>query len=80
MKNLNYIDIKKVVEGTFAFGTIQNYNEIYPAVEFLLNQIEVESAEELIDVINERSIGVDLDSDEVIELFDMIKSIKEVAN
>ena len=48
--------------------------------EFLLNQIEVESAEELIDVINERSIGVDLDSDEVIELFDMIKAIKEVAN
>lgn len=38
MKNLNHIDIKKVVEGTFAFGTIQNYNEIYPAVEFLLNQ------------------------------------------
>jgi cephalosporin hydroxylase len=38
MKNLKHIDIKKVVEGTFAFGTIQNYNEIYPAVEFLLKQ------------------------------------------
>ena len=43
--------------------------------EFLLNQIEVESAEELIEVINKRSIDVDLDSDEVIELFDMIKAI-----
>ena len=43
--------------------------------EFLLNQIEVESAEELIEVVNKRSIDVDLDSDEVIELFDMIKAI-----
>ena len=43
--------------------------------EFLLNQIEVESAEELIEVVNKRSIGVDLDSDEVIKLFDMIKAI-----
>jgi hypothetical protein len=45
-----------------------------------LDQIEVGNAEELIEVINERSIGVDLDSDEVIELFNMIKAIKEVAN
>jgi len=48
--------------------------------EFLFKQIEVSTAEELIDVINERSIGVDLDDVEVEELFDMIKSIKEVAN
>ncbi len=48
--------------------------------EFLFKQIEVSTAEELIDVINERSIGVDLDGVEVEELFDMIKSIKEVAN
>ena len=59
---------------------INDENEFDYLSEFLLNQIEVESAEELIDVINERSIGVDLDSDEVIELFDMIKAIKEVAN
>jgi hypothetical protein len=44
---------------------------------FLNNQMNVSTAEELIDVINERSIGVDLDGDEVNELFDMIKSIKE---
>jgi len=48
--------------------------------EFLFKQMEVSTAEELIDVINERSIGVDLDDVEVEELFDMIKSIKEVAN
>ena len=54
--------------------------ELNMLTEFLLDQIEVGNAEELIEVINERSIGVDLDSDEVIELFDMIKAIKEVAN
>jgi hypothetical protein len=43
--------------------------------EFLLDQIKVQNAEELIDVINERSIGVDLDGNEVIELFNMIKGI-----
>ena len=48
--------------------------------EFLINQMNVSTAKELIDVINERSIGVDLDSVEIKELFDMIKSIKEVAN
>lgn len=36
------------------------------------------SAEELIDVINERSIGVDLDGNEVIELFNMIKGISRL--
>jgi hypothetical protein len=36
------------------------------------------SAEELIELINERSIGVDLDDeDESEELFDMIKELKE---
>ena len=59
---------------------INDENEFDYLSEFLLDQIEVENAEELIEVINERSIGVDLDSDEVIELFDMIKAIKEVAN
>ena len=48
--------------------------------KFLFEQIEVSTAEGLIDVINERSIGVDLDDIEVEELFNMIKAIKEAAN
>ena len=52
-------------------------NEFNHLSEFLINQMNVSTAEELIDVINERSLGVDLDSDEVNDLFDMIK---EVAN
>jgi hypothetical protein len=55
-------------------------NEFNMLTEILLEQMEVLTAEELIDVINERSIGVDLDDVEVKELFDMIKAIKEVAN
>lgn len=52
-------------------------NEFNYLSEFLINQMNVSTAEELIDVINERSLGVDFDSDEVNDLFDMIK---EVAN
>ena len=48
--------------------------------KFLFEQMEVSTAEGLIDVINERSIGVDLDDIEVEELFNMIKAIKEAAN
>jgi hypothetical protein len=60
---------------------INDENEFNYLKEFLLNQIEVKSAEELIEVINERSIGVDLeDDDESEELFNMIKAIKEAAN
>jgi len=55
-------------------------NEFNMLTEILLEQMEVSTAEELIEVINERSIGVDLDDVEVKELFDMIKAIKEVAN
>jgi hypothetical protein len=41
----------------------------------------INSAEELIELINERSIGVDLDDEvESEELFDMIKALKEAAN
>ena len=39
--------------------------------------MNVSTAKELIDVINDRSIGVDLDGEEVIELFNMIKAISE---
>ena len=43
-------------------------------LDFLDNQINnVLTAEELIDVINDRSIGVDLEGEEASELFDMIK-------
>jgi hypothetical protein len=57
-----------------------NNKEVFDHLsEFLIKQMNVSTAEEL-DVINERSIGVDLDSDEVSELFDMIKAIKEAAN
>jgi len=45
--------------------------------EFLINQMNVSTAKELIDVINDRSIGVDLDGEEVIKLFNMIKAISE---
>ena len=59
---------------------INNKEEFDHLSEFLIKQMNVSTAEELIDVINERSIGVDLDSDEVSDLFDMIKAIKEVTN
>jgi hypothetical protein len=42
----------------------------------LNSQMNVSSAEELINVINERSMGVDLENDmEASELFDMIKEL-----
>jgi hypothetical protein len=50
-------------------------------VECLNNQLEVDSAEDLIDAINERTIGIDYDDEsECIELFNMIKAMKEAAN
>jgi RecJ-like exonuclease len=53
-------------------------NEFDFLVEFLNNQMNVSTTEELIDVINERSLGVDYDNeDDVNQLFDMIKVIKE---
>jgi hypothetical protein len=40
--------------------------------------MNVSTTEELIDSINERSLGVDYDDeDDVNQLFDMIKAIKE---
>ena len=45
-------------------------------IEFLTDQINVSTAEDLINVINERSISIDLDDeDELNELFDEIKFI-----
>ena len=45
-------------------------------IEFLTDQMNVSTAEELINIINERSIAIDLDNeDELSELFDDIKVI-----
>jgi RecJ-like exonuclease len=53
-------------------------NEFDFLVEFLNNQMNVSTTEELIDSINERSLGVDYDDeDDVNKLFDMIEAIKE---
>ena len=43
--------------------------------EFLINQINVSTVEELIDMINREPLGVDLNSDEFFDLFDMIKEL-----
>jgi signal recognition particle GTPase len=45
--------------------------------EFLINQINVSTVEELIDMINREPLGVDLNSD---EFFDLFYIIKELAN
>jgi RecJ-like exonuclease len=56
-------------------------NEFDFLVEFLNNQMNVSTTEELIDLINERSLGVDYDDeDDANQLFDMIKVLKEAAN
>jgi hypothetical protein len=62
------------------FNDEGDFEDFISLINFLVDQMNVSTAEELIDVINDRSIGVDLDDVEVEELFDMIKSIKEVAN
>jgi hypothetical protein len=61
------------------FGDDQD--ELDELTEVLYEQLEVNSAEELLDVINEKSLGVDYDDeDDANQLFDMIKAIKEAAN
>jgi hypothetical protein len=73
IKNNFYKDELNILEEIYEDeGDIDDYNML---VEFLNNQMNVETVEELIDVINERSIGVDLDGEEVNELFNMIKTI-----
>ena len=61
-----------ILEEMFEDG-INDKEEFDYLSEFLINQMNVSTAKELIDVINDRSIGVDLDGEEVIELFNMIK-------
>jgi hypothetical protein len=61
------------------FGDDQD--ELDELTEVLYEQLEVNSAEELLDVINEKSLGVDYDDeDDANQLFDMIKAIKEATN
>jgi len=62
------------------FNDDGDFEDFISLINFLVDQMNVSTAEELIDVINERSIGVDLDGVEVEELFNMIKAIKEAAN
>ena len=50
-------------------------NDFESLKDYLIKQMNVSTSEELINVINERSIGVDLDSNESVELFNMIKAI-----
>ena len=76
IKNNFLKDEMNILEEMFEDEEIDE-NEFNYLSEFLINQMNVSTAEELIDVIIERSLGVDLDSDEVNDLFDMIK---EVAN
>ena len=61
------------------FGDDQD--ELDELTEVLYEQLEVNSAEELLDVINEKTQGVDYDDeDDANQLFDMIKAIKEATN
>jgi hypothetical protein len=61
------------------FGDDQE--ELDELTEVLYEQLEVTSAEELLDVINEKTQGVDYDDeDDTNKLFDMIKAIKEATN
>ena len=62
------------------FNDRGDFKDFISLINFLVDQMNVSTAEGLIEVINERSIGVDLDDIEVEELFNMIKAIKEAAN
>ena len=79
IKNQFLKDELEILEEMFE-DDINDKEEFDYLSEFLINQMNVSTAEGLIDVINERSIGVDLDDIEVEELFNMIKAIKEAAN
>jgi hypothetical protein len=68
-----------ILEEMFEDG-INDKEEFDYLSEFLINQMNVSTAKELIDVINDRSIGVDLDGEEVIELFNMIKLMNKIIN
>ena len=59
------------------FNDRGDFEDFISLINFLVDQMNVSTAKELIDVINDRSIGVDLDSEKVIELFNMIKAILE---
>ena len=79
IKNQFLKDELEILAECFNDG-LSDVEEFIYLMKFLVDQMNVLTAEELIDVINERSIGVDLDDIEVEELFNMIKAIKEAAN
>jgi RecJ-like exonuclease len=76
IKNNFYNDELNILEEIYEDeGDIDDHNML---VEFLNNQMNISTAEELIEVINERSLGVDFeDNEDTNELFKMIKAIKE---
>jgi hypothetical protein len=77
IKNNFYKSELNILEEMFE-DDINDKEEFDYLSEFLINQMNVSTTEELIDVINERSLGVDYDNeDDVNQLFDMIKVIKE---
>jgi RecJ-like exonuclease len=79
IKNNFYKSELNILEEILETEGDQNVFDIL--VEFLNNQMNVSTTEELIDAINERSLGVDYDDeDDVNQLFDMIKAIKEATN
>ena len=67
----------EVIEDSFSDGEDELRDG---SIKFLYNQLKVSTAEELVGVINERSLGVDLDDDtDVINLFNMIRAMVDVA-
>ena len=80
IKNNFYKSELNILEEMFE-DDINDKEEFDYLSEFLINQMNVSTAEELIDAINERSLGVDYDDeDDANQLFDMVKAIKEATN
>ena len=89
MKNvIEFVEVNfEVIKNNFYNSELEILNEIgeYDGedmsddIEFLTNQINVSTAEDLINVINDRSLSIDVtNEDELSELFeDVIKVIVE---
>jgi len=76
----------EVIKNKFSSEEREIINELGEEENYLIDALNsgLDSAQDsisLIELINERSLGVDLEDDsDAIELFDMIKAIKEAAN
>ena len=89
MKNvIEFVEVNfEVIKNNFYNSELEILNEIgedegedmSDDIEFLTNQINVSTAEDLINVINDRSLSIDVtNEDELSELFeDVIKVIVE---